>query len=202
MAANQPVRPVRLPRSTLAEQAFPRARQPARKWFRAHPRGNRAISFSLKPTHRYSHPECPCSILYLAIDAESCLWEVFGDTVFDRGRALPKTLWDVMVISVVDVPSLRVCDLSRSSTRSALGVDLSALMSADLAVPQQWCLAIQKHPSNFAAIKFKSRFTGSACLAIFDRGEIRRGLRETLPAPLNSFDSALDWLTRNEVTLV
>jgi len=167
-----------------------------------HPRLSSAIFFNLKPAHRYSHPNCPFPILYVAIDPQTCLWEVFGDAVFDHGRALPKTQWDDLVISLIHVPDLHLCDLSKTTTRGALTVDLAALMNDDLDVPQEWGLAIQMHPSQVAAVKFKSRFTGNACLAIFDRGGIRRQLRETSPVSLSQFDPALSWLTKHQVTLV
>jgi hypothetical protein len=136
------------------------------------------------------------------MDVETCLWEVFGDAVFDNERALPKTQWDYLVVSTIYLPHLRLCDLSKTTTRSALAVDLASLMKDDLAVPQEWGLAIQMHPSQVQAVKFKSRFTGSACLAIFDRGGIRHRLRETSLGWLNQFDPALTWLAKNKVTLV
>jgi hypothetical protein len=202
MAADSASRPIRLPPADLASQSLPGSRQIARAWFRVHRRGHSAIHFSLKPTHRYSHPNCPYPILYVGIDAETCLWEIFGDVVFDNERVVPESHWNDLVISNVQVPDLHLCDLSKTSTRSALTVDLTALMSAEVSVPQQWGLAIQTHPSNVPAIKFKSRFTGNACLAIFDRGSLRRQLRETALGPLSEFDAALNWLTRHEVTLL
>jgi hypothetical protein len=63
-------------------------------------------------------------------------------------------------------------------------------------------LAIQLHPSQVLAIKFKSRFTGNACLAIFDRAAVRRKLRESPLSPLSQFDPALIWLTKPQVALV
>jgi hypothetical protein len=138
----------------------------------------------------------------VAIDPETSLWEVFGDALFDNGHALPQTQWDDLLISTIDVPNLHLCDLSKTTTRGALTVDLAALMNEDLSVPQQWGLAIQLHPSQVPAIKFKSRFTGNACLAIFDRGGIRPQLRQTFVSPLSQFDPALTWLTRHQVALV
>jgi hypothetical protein len=202
MPGNQAIRPLRLPPPALGTQKLPSTRQIARAWFRVHLRDLGAIFFNLKTTHRYSHPKCPCPILYVAIDPETCLWEVFGDALFDKGHALPKTQWDDMLISTINVPPLRLCDLSKTTTRGALSVDLAALMSEDLSVPQEWGLAIQLHPSHVPAIKFKSRFTGNACLAIFDRAGIRQQLRETPLSPLNQFDPALNWLTKHQVALV
>ncbi|MGD0412978.1 MAG: RES family NAD+ phosphorylase [Verrucomicrobiota bacterium] len=202
MAGNPSARPIRLPPADLGTQKLPRTRQIARAWFRVHPRSSRAILFTLKQAHRYSHPNCPFPILYVAMDPQTCLWEVFGDAVFDNGRALPKTQWDDLAISWVHVPDLHLCDLSKTTTRGALAVDLAALMNDDLDVPQEWSLAIQMHPAQVPAVKFKSRFTGNACLAIFDRGEIRRQLRETSLGLLSQFDPALTWLTKHQVTLV
>ena len=136
------------------------------------------------------------------MDPETCLWEVFGDTVFDSGRVVPKTLWNDLIISRIDVPRVRLCDLSKTTTRSSLAVDLTALMNDDLTVPQEWGLAIQRHPSQVPAIRFKSRFTDNACLAIFDRGGIRHRLRETSLGSLNQFEPALAWLTKHQVTLL
>jgi len=138
----------------------------------------------------------------VATDVETCLWEIFGDAVFDNGRVLPKTQWDNLLISTIDTPLLHLCDLSKTTTRGALTVDLTALMNDNLGVPQEWGLAIQRHPSQVPAIKFRSRFTGHACLAIFDRGGIRIRLREERLSRLNRFDPALNWLTRYEVSLV
>ena len=202
MAGNQPTRPTRLPPAHLDAEELPRTRQIARSWFRVHPRKSHAIFFNLKPTHRFSHPECPFPILYVAMDAETCLWEVFGDSIFDHGRAVPKAQWDDLAVSTIAVPHLHLCDLSKTTTRSALTVDLAALMKDDLNVPQAWGLAIQRHPSQVPAVKYRIRFTGEPCLAIFDRGGIRRQLRESSRGGLNQFDSALTWLTKNQVTLV
>lgn len=202
MAGNLPVRTLRLPPANLAALGLPRSRQIARAWFRVHPRTRDAAFFSLKPTHRYSHPDCPYPLLYVAIDVETCLWEIFGDAVFDHGRALPRTQWDDLMISLVHVPQLDLCDLSRTSTRSTLAVDLTALMNDDLTIPQRWGLAIQTHPSQVPAIKFKSRFTDHACLALFDRGGMRNRLRATPVAPLELCGPALNWLTRHDVALV
>jgi len=202
MAGDPPPRPIRLPPADFGTRKLPSTRQIARAWFRVHASAAHAIVFNLKPSHRFSHPDCPSPILYVAMDPETCLWEVFGDAVFDHGHALPKTQWDDLMMSRIDVPHLLVCDLSKTTTRGALTVDLAALMNDDVSIPQAWGLAIQKHPANAVAIKFKSRFTSHACLAIFDRVGIRRQLQETPLGPLSEVDLALTWLTKHQVTLV
>jgi hypothetical protein len=195
-------RPVRHPPPDLANQQLPRSRQIARKWFRVHSVAHQALYFSLNPAHRYSHPSCPCKILYVAIDPETCLFERFGDTLYDQRHHLPRTLWDSSAISTIDVPPFHLCDLSTTTTRAALTVDLAALMSADISLPQEWGLAIQNHPSQVPAIKFRSRFTNRACLAIFERPGVDGQLKESLLGHLNQYGPALEWLTKYEVALV
>src|SRR5215472_6500144 len=166
MSSNPSARPVRLPPPDFAKQKLPVTRQPAKRWFRVHAKAHNATYFSLSPAHRYSHPQCPYPILYIAIDVETCLMERFGDYIYDNARHLPQTIWDSTVISTIKVPGLNLCDLSKAATRSALSVDLASLMSPDLSIPQQWGLEIQNHPSEVPAIKYRSRFTDEPCLAI------------------------------------
>jgi hypothetical protein len=108
----------------------------ARAWFRVHQTVHQAIYFGLNSINRFSHPNCPHKLLYVAIDPQTCFWECFGDMMFDGGRALPRTTWDDASISTIELPPLHVCDLSSTNTRSALTVDLTALMHDGLAVPQ------------------------------------------------------------------
>ncbi len=202
MSSSPATRPLRLPPPDLATRQLPRTRQMARAWFRVHATTRNAIDFSLSPTHRYSHPNCPHRILYVAMDPETCLMERFGDTIYDNGRQLPQKLWDETAISTIDVPPLHLCDLSNTTTRSALTVDLAALMSADLRIPQQWGLEIQSHPAQVPAIKFKSRLTDKACMAIFDLPGIRAQLKESPLGPINQYQTTLEWLTKHRVALV
>jgi hypothetical protein len=195
-------RRIRLPPPDFAVRPLPRTRQIARAWFRIHPKASKAIYFSLNPSHRFSHPNCPHKILYLAIDEETCLFERFGDYIYDNGHQLPLALWDDTAISTIDVPPFHLCDLSRTATRSSLAVYLAALMNADLAVPQQWGLEIQNHPLQLPAIKFRSRFTDKACLAIFDRAGTSSQLNEKALGPVTTHGAALDWLTKHQVALI
>src|SRR5215204_827474 len=156
-----PARPIRRPPADLAKLVLPRTRQIAREWFRVHQSVHHAIFFSVNPTHRFSHPSCPHKLLYVAMDPHTCLWERFGDTMFDGGHALPRMQWDTTSISTIDVPPLHLCDLASVITRSELCVDLTALMNDDISIPQEWGLAVQQHPAQVPAIKFKSRFNGA-----------------------------------------
>jgi len=156
--------------------------------------------FSLNTAHRFSHKDCPHPCLYLAVDIATCLFERFGDKAYDQQKAVAQSLWSAHSISAIRVPDLHVCDLSNARTLSAMMVDLSSLMHNDVTTPQEWGLAIQQHPNGFQAIKFRSRFNGKACLALFQRDGLERRLRASQLGALSNNDMAADWLDKHKVS--
>jgi hypothetical protein len=140
-------------------------------------------------------------MLYLGADLDTCLFERFGDQAYDHQKAIPESLWNANRVSAVQIPDLDLCDLTKAKTLSALLADLSALMHTEVAAPQEWGLAIQRHPANFQGIKYKSRFNGKACLALFERGGIEQLLRENPGDTLANDDATADWLDKHKVSL-
>lgn len=201
MSHDPVARPLRLPPVSFSGIKIPKTRQPARNWFRVHQSCHSAVYFSLAANHRFSHKDCPYSLLYLGVDIDTCLFERFGDLAYDHQKAIPQSLWSIHSTSLVRVPELHVCDLSSARTLSAAMVDLGALMRNEVATPQEWGLAIQNHPVSFQAIKFKSRFNGKACLALFQRDDVEKRLKETLLDSLPDNDTAADWLDKHKVGL-
>src|SRR5207249_10662750 len=148
--SNDPrVRTVRLPTENLKGRRIPKTRQRARLWFRVHQLRFSATHFSLRGIHRFSHPKCPYALLYLGSEIATCLFERFGDEMYNQKKAIAKSLWQAHSVSTVRVLEIQVCDLTNAKTLSALMVDLSALMHPELKTPQAWGLAIQRHPANF-----------------------------------------------------
>jgi hypothetical protein len=176
-------------------------RQGPRLWCRVHQSQFGAIHFSLRDIHRFSHPDCPYPYLYLGCDMATCLFERFGDEMYDRTLAIAFSLWQGHSITAIRVPAMHLCDLTSAKTLSALRVDLSTLMHNDLKTPQAWGLALQRHPANFQGIKFKSRFNDKVCLAIFNRDHIEKRIKETAGRSLLDSDAAADWLHEHKVSL-
>jgi hypothetical protein len=201
MSNNPADRTLRLPPASLSTLKIPRTRQPARNWFRVHQSRFSAAHFSLVTHHRYSHQDCQYPVLYLGVDIGTCLFERFGDIAYDRQKSVPQALWNAHVVSTVQVPEIRVCDLTNAKTLSVLLADLSALMHIEVSAPQEWGLAIQRHPANFQAIKFRSRFNGKVCLALFQRDGLEKRLKEKRLASLANDDTAADWLDKHKVSL-
>jgi hypothetical protein len=121
--------------------------------------------------------------------------------LYDRALALAFSLWQAHSITAIRVPAIHVCDLTNAKTLSALRVDLSALMHNDIKTPQQWGLAIQRHPANFQGIKFKSRFNGKMCLALFKRDNLEKSLKDRSGESLLDSEEAADWLHKHKVSL-
>src|SRR6266567_3494809 len=201
MSSDPAVRTLRLPSADLGSVRIPKARQPKRLWFRVHPSKYRATHFSLKDIHRFSHPECLFPVLYLGTDIATCLFETFADKIYDRKKAVAYSLWRTRSVSAIAVPEIHVCDLTNAKTLSALMVDLGALMHNELKTPQEWGLAIQRHPANFQGIKFRSRYNHKVCLALFQRDGIEKQIRETALGALAINDAAADWLHNHKVSL-
>lgn len=198
----RPTRAQLRPGRDFDQREIPFTRQPQRGWFRVHKAGSPPILFGKFPHHRFSHPDCPFQLLYLGATIQTCLWEVFGDDVFQGNRAISTGRWRGCSLSQIVVPELKVCAVSLERTRDAMSVDKASLLAADLTVPQAWCLAVQGHPAGFEAIKYSSRFLDQPCLALFDRGGLQARLRVKALGALSSLDAAVDWLDERKAALV
>ncbi len=202
-SSNSPsIRPLRRPPEDLDRFSIPRGQAPGRDWFRVHQSRHDAVFFSVNANHRFSHPDSPCKLLYLGSDLNTCLFERFGDEVYDRAKSMPESLWKCHCATMVRCPPLQICDLTNPKTLAALRVDYTALMSEKLSIPQEWGLAIQRHPSHFQGIKYKSRFNGRNCLVIFDRDDIAKRIHaDRALGPLEDCDPAVDWIAEHKICL-
>jgi hypothetical protein len=161
-----------------------------------------ALDFGIRDYHRFSHASCPYPLLYAAPNVQTCLWEVFGDDVFQNDCTIAIGRWTGRCVSQITVPELKVCAVSTERTREAMAVDKSSLLDDDLSVPQEWGLALQKHPAGFEAIKYTSRFADQPCLALFDRDGLKSRLKVKLLGELENLDAAVDWLHERNAALV
>ena len=197
-----PARAQLTPGGDFNQRVIPVTRQPQRTWIRVHKSGAPAVRFGKFPHHRFSHPNCPFPLLYVGVSIQTCLWEYFGDDVFQRQRVISAAKWDGCCLSQILVPELKVCALSLERTRDAMSVDKASLMATDFSIPQAWGLAVQEHPAAYEAIKYSSRFLDQPCLAIFDRGGLQAKLKEKALGSLSNLDAAVDWLDERRAALV
>lgn len=195
-------RPLLLPGAEFAKRAVPVTRQPARTWYKIHWESRSALEFTLNPGHRFSHAASPYPVLYIGPTIQTCLWEVFGDDVFQGKRTIAKSRWEGRSLSEVVVPAIKVCAVSTEKTRSVMAVEKGSLLAADLDIPQAWGLAIQQHPAGFEAIKYTSRFVDQPCLALFGHPGLQPKLREKKLGALSDLDEAVNWLHEQDAALV
>ncbi|MGA2177100.1 MAG: RES family NAD+ phosphorylase [Verrucomicrobiota bacterium] len=198
----KPARAQLKPGADFDQRVIPVTRQPQRIWFRVHRSGSPAVLFGKFSHHRFSHPNCPFPLLYVGATIQTCLWEVFGDDIFQGQRALSSGKWAGCCVSQIVVPELKVCAVSLDRTRDAMSVDKASLLAADLSIPQAWGLAVQGHPAGFEAIKYASRFLDQPCLALFERGGLQPKLRVKALGALTRLDAAADWLDERRAALV
>jgi hypothetical protein len=190
------------PAADFDQLIIPVTQQPPRVWFRVHKIGSPAVLFGNFSHHRFSHPDAPFPLLYLGGTIQTCLWEYFGDDIFQGKRAIAAGKWLGCIVSEIVVPEIRVCAVTLARTREAMSVDKASLLSATLTIPQAWGLAMQRHSAKFDAIKYSSRFLDQSCLALFDRAGMQSKLRAKTLGPLFSLDPAVDWLDEREASLV
>jgi len=198
----QPGRTLLLPAADFDRLGIPVTRQPRRSWFRVHSSGRSAVFFGRLPHHRFSHPDCPYALLYVGATIQTSLWEVFGDDILGGKCVISEGRWRGSSVSRMTVPEIQVCALNNARTREAMRVDKASLMASDLAMPQAWGLAVQRHPAGFQAIKYSSRFVDQACLALFDRDAILPQLKVTHLGSLSDLETAMDWLHERKAALV
>ena len=196
-------RPIRLPRADFNKTPIPLTLCSGLEFLRVHGLDFPAINFRLYSGHRFSHPDSPSGLLYGADDLETCLWECFGDGIFDHDSVISLTVWDSRKVSRITASSaFKICDLTDLQTRTALRLDLSALKNHELSIPQAWGLAIQNHPDTIDGIRYLSRFTSKPCVALFQRTEISAKLKEKAISMLSDLDAAEEFLETNAIALV
>ena len=197
-----PARTLLRPAQDFNTKAIPVTRQPARIWFRVHRKVVPALDFGIHSHHRFSHANCPHPLLYVGPNLQTCLWEVFGEDVFQGSRTIAASKWTEICVSQITVPELKVCAISTEKTRDAMGVEKGSLLAVDFAITQEWGLAIQQHLAGFQAVKYTSRFVDQPCLALFDRGGLKSKLKVKLLGDLENLDDAVDWLHERKAALV
>lgn len=128
----------------------------------------------------------PC--VYLAASLETTVAEVWGDRLAAH-REMGGEIYVIThrqasqwgYLKVVELPTnLRLCDLTDSDTRLAVGIESGSLYSTDLAVPQLWAERIARHPAHFDGICYRSRHTDELCLVLWTRPERDPSLEQIL----------------------
>jgi hypothetical protein len=190
------------PEADLRERVIPVTRELREVWFRIHKSGSPAVQFGKFPHHRFSHPKCPFDLAYLGATIQTCLWEIFGDDLFQGKRVIAAGKWNGCQLSQIIIPGLKVCAVSLERTRDAMNVDKASLLAADLSIPQEWGREVQEHPAGFEAIRYSSRFLDQPCLTLFDRAGIQSRLQVKTLGVLSQIEVAVDWLDERKAALV
>ena len=196
-------RPIRFPSADFDRKPLPYRTVNGLTALRIHGGNRAAVQFRVASSHRFSHPDAPGGLLYLAFDLETCLWECFGDAILAPVSVISRSVWmNRRVSCLTSATSFRICDLTDLKTRSSLKVDLSTLNHTDLVVPNAWGLAIQNHPDYVDGMYYLSRFTGKQCLLLFERNRLSTSLETELLGDLSDLECADRFLDENKIAIV
>jgi hypothetical protein len=137
--------------------------------------------FFASPGSRFTPDSGKFPCVYLSESRETTVAEVWGDKfsaqlefglfiyVISTSQA---QRWAFLRASPLP-ERLRICDLTQSATRLAVGVDSSALFAPDFRIPQEWASRIAGHPARFDGIQYRSRHTDECCLVLWNREDDR-----------------------------
>ncbi|AHF94141.1 hypothetical protein OPIT5_06355 [Opitutaceae bacterium TAV5] len=130
---------------------------------------------------RFSRPDQPFGVLYIAERKETAFWERFGQELQDqpvKARSMPEKLLAERVwkrISIMDTNPLRVLDVRKASTLRAMAAD-DATFRAPYACTQAWAKAIMLHKDDLDGLVYTSRLnTPESCVALFDKPGVGSG---------------------------
>lgn len=124
---------------------------------------------------RFSHPNHPFKVLYLADDKETAFWEVFGheieDMPVDRHALIAKAQVLTRQWVRFEVPAgLRIVDVTDEATVHALRSNASTWL-APYKHCHAWAGALMNHPMQLDGFIYQACRRGSSarCLALFFR---------------------------------
>jgi hypothetical protein len=147
----------------------------APNWLRLAARHRPEHDWDDRSVSRFSHPEHPFKIIYLADGKETAFWEVFGADLEDMpvgNRALSRKAqletrhWIHFAVS----PGLRLIDVTREETLHALRANAGTWL-APYRHCQAWAKALMLHPLHLDGFIYQAcrRGESARCLALFSR---------------------------------
>jgi hypothetical protein len=156
---------------------------------------------------RFSNPDLPCKVLYLAPFKVTAFWERFGEDLRDQDlttRAISERILADRVWKAVRVKTgLRIVDLTDNPTLRYLGAD-GATFFAAYEFTQRWAGALMSHPAAIDGIVYGSRLNPpKKCVALFERAHSATALKISVRPPLPLDDPViLRILARERIRLV
>lgn len=150
-------------------------------WFRLSGTLHPAIYWGLNPPRRdkgrFDAPNGEYGVLYLASDPRCAFIETFGHNTGIRSVEMTQLRARTLYRIGCDRP-LRLADLT-GPRLTQVGAD-SLLFSGDVAIAQQWSLAIYRHPKAAGGIHYHARHDPSRMsVALFNRGDMEQYLAVT-----------------------
>lgn len=118
----------------------------------------------------------PC--IYLSPSPRTSFRELYGDKLYgakNAGRLLEFSVerMKAQVFVQVEIPPLRVCDLTNGQHLEAVGIDVATVTAPAIQYPRVWAERILRHPAQFDGIQYENRHTKEVCVVAWARYEPR-----------------------------
>ncbi|HEY1042624.1 MAG TPA: RES domain-containing protein [Telluria sp.] len=202
-ASTCPLPPADFASRTLPVREFDCSSTPL---LRIHLRANHPVFHSRRSScreaNRFDAPADEFGVLYASASFSACMAEAIVRDRYAGGPA-PLVLEEFRLrlrsLSRLEPhqPRLRLADFSAPLV--GLGFSTQVLATPDYAAPNQWSLAVHRHPEQVDGIYFVSRYANEASVALFDRVPVSaRGA----PVPLLECAQLEGFLQQHEIALV
>ena len=164
----------RLPPADFASRKLPLV-QAGGVFYRCGIASRPLLDWDARADSRFSAPDLPFPVLYLASRKLTGFWECFGDELNDRPqdekRLSERTLGMRRWVRFNIKPPLRVLDLTDAD-----------VLCAGYEVTQCWAKELMLHPASSDGLRYRSRLDNDQdCLAVFGRPQLRRALQRFGP---------------------
>ena len=122
-------RPVYVPPPDFAARNIPLLTLQGGGLYRVYATDRPPVHFGRRGGARFTPPGSPFGVLYLGVDVETCVFELFGDEMIKGCSRIRACRWMNARIARITVPDLKCCDLTNPNTLAAAGVDFASLLS-------------------------------------------------------------------------
>jgi len=165
-------------------------------WFRLAAIARPSHDWDDRAVSRFSHPQHPFKILYLADEKETAFWEVFGADIEDmpvNNRALSRKaqLETREWIPFRVASGLRLVDVTKEETVHALRSNAGTWL-APYKHCQAWAKALMLHPLQLEGFIYQACWRGDTarCLALFSRPN-EKTMERLVPAQANPLSPSI-----------
>lgn len=132
-----------------------------------------ATVFHASKTGRLTPENCGVGCLYLAAQAATSFYEIYGDDIAlakESGTATILSRQELVDRVYATTPAglaFKVYDLTTEGSAKKIGMDLATLYTGEIERPRRFAQRLHDHPGGFDGIRYISRHTQGPCIVLW-----------------------------------